>query len=520
MAESTVSNPPGNVKTMPNAEPAPQKRNTLKGKRNNVPHPNAGQIEPDFFKLVKAVPKEDWGTRAFIYVYVTEPACDLKQTNNKSYLCRSSAPIELEQLMQDYGSFKGFMTLNRRKPGGETGDLIDRYDFEIYNPKYPPKIPKEAWTKDPRNKRWEALLPPEAPQPQATGSAAEMLQLFLNMQDQFAERYENKENGTSNLDQILNTAEKFAKLSQPAPPTQTQNDLFDTVSKIMNMKADNPMMDVLRDEMRSIREELKEERAENRRLQQEMLKAHMPGTQAEAKTLLQQVRDLGEFKEAFRTVLGAEAGGSIVKSRMSGTLEFLQSIVPQVINSPLANGIGYRLMNPMPPPASQLPPTVTVQPAPPGQMQAPPAPNSQADMMRFIVETMTPAMLSYLEENGEGARFAEWVYAGYPDHLLPLQTIKHPQMPGQSGLPVIVSFYRQPQFWQRIAGPQARKIETDDAGKRTIVPLPPAELSARETAFQKFIEDFCKWSPDQEEPESGTESSATDLEKESEEINV
>ena len=34
---------------------------------------------PNFFQRFARVPKADWGTRAFIYVYRLEPICDLRR---------------------------------------------------------------------------------------------------------------------------------------------------------------------------------------------------------------------------------------------------------------------------------------------------------------------------------------------------------------------------------------------------------------------------------------------------------
>jgi hypothetical protein len=499
MAETSVETP---SKATPIAPPG---RNSLKNK-NKKPKADAGQIEPDFFKLVKSVPKEDWGTRAFIYVYVTEPICDLKQSNTKSYLTRSSAPIDLEQLMTDFGSFKGYMTLNRRKAGDEGADLIDRYDFEIYNPKYPPKIPKEAWAKDPRNRKWEALLAPEAPQPQATGSAAEMLQLFLNMQEQLSER----EQGNS-ASEILDTATKLIELTKPKADA---TDPWAAAEKILSMRSENPMVTILMQQLTEMRKEAEAARQREFELQKEMRQP-----KSDSGGLMEQLKNLAALKDTLKTLWGlpdaataAAAAAPVVRSRMSGTLEFLQAVIPQVVQSPIVNAIAHRLMNPMPtpPPGMQPPGAPAVQ-----QPAQQPANTPQQDMMRFIVETLTPAMLSYLEEGADGSRFAEWLYAGYPDHLLSIQTIKNPaMMPGQVGAPVIMGFYRQPQFWQRIAGPQSVTLQD---GKR--VALTAAELPAREAEFQKFVEDFCKWSPDEGEETPETATASTESE-EVEEVNV
>ena len=163
------------------AAPIPERKKNMKKS-----HPNAGRKKKDappdpeseqkFFDKIKAVPTEDWGQRAFIYVYCTEPLCDLKTQGGAKFLFKSNAPItDLQKIMADYGSFKGYMTLNIRKPGDKQGDQVDRFDFEIYNPNYPPKIPRKVWIEDSRNEKWAALLPAEAPPPAANGTAPNLI---------------------------------------------------------------------------------------------------------------------------------------------------------------------------------------------------------------------------------------------------------------------------------------------------------------------------------------------------------
>ena len=54
---------------------------------------------------------------------------------------------DLEGLKQEYGSFKGWMTLNLRRTGKDQAEEQDRYSFEIFDPKHPPKIPRKCWTR-------------------------------------------------------------------------------------------------------------------------------------------------------------------------------------------------------------------------------------------------------------------------------------------------------------------------------------------------------------------------------------
>ena len=96
--------------------PTPAPKKPVKGK----PGP-----EPAFFDKVRAVPKADWGTggRACMYVYADEPITNPKTFGSTRYLVKSVKPItDLESLKEDYGSFKGWMTLNQRKTGKDQTD--------------------------------------------------------------------------------------------------------------------------------------------------------------------------------------------------------------------------------------------------------------------------------------------------------------------------------------------------------------------------------------------------------------
>jgi len=145
----------------------------------------------------------------------------------------------------------------------------------------------------------------------------------------------------------------------------------------------------------------------------------------------------------------------------------------------------------------------------PAAPMTPPTATNQG-LEAFVRDTITPAMISYLEEPASGTRFGEWLYAGFPERLAEIQNITHNAMPGMKGAPVIQNFYRHSPIWTRIAGPQAMKLQD---GKR--VPLPPEEIPDREATFNKFVEEFCAYDPDKED-----EAAPTETEDQPEEVDV
>lgn len=219
-----------------------------------APEPAAApkKRSPSFFERVAAIPKSEWtGDRAFIYVYCLEPICNLKLGGEKKYLVRLSEPIADEQaLMVDYGSGKYRLQLVHRKPGTTQGDSTDLTEIEIYNPKYPPKIPRAVWMNDPRNERWAALLPKEEPVQPATGlgTLTDAFKTFTDMRKEVA-----------------------AEL-KPAEDANKPQDPLDMAQKILNIQngANNPMVALFQTQMNMFQTQAEAARTREAELQKEL----------------------------------------------------------------------------------------------------------------------------------------------------------------------------------------------------------------------------------------------------------
>ena len=169
------------------------------------------------------------------------------------------------------------------------------------------------------------------------------------------------------------------------------------------------------------------------------------------------------MKAQLKDILGIDSTGPA--RRGNAILDFAKEFVPQLMNSPVLAAVLQRAMAPTAP-GMNGPPRPPLATTPAGT-----TPQPENDFVQFVGQT-TPALITYLESEAEGGDFAEWIYSGFPDRLPMLQNLSHPSMPGLSGPPVILAFYRQTPFWQRLA--------------------------LHETRFTLFIEEFCKWKPDQE----------------------
>jgi hypothetical protein len=439
--------------------------------------------QPQFFDRIAAVPREDWGTRAFMYVYADEPVCRAKTFGTTRYLLKSSVPIhDLEGLKLDYGSFKGWMSLNLRKTGKDATDEVDRLDFEIYDPKFPPKIPRAAWANDDRNARWIALLPPEAPP--ANAAAASLLEgarFYKDMREDLKEELGPTEPQQTRTSEVLETMKAakdlFAPVSQAnnATPAKDPLELATALFTIMNQtKADNPAIDMYRDELKAAREEMKEMRAAA------LAQATSPSTQP--KSLVDQAVELAgavEKLSPLKALFGLGGNGAVaetVRAGRTGWLDVARDLGGKFFDSDLATGVGQYLAS-------------IAQRNAGGPMQPNPATNGQPQVQQrdeaaafdaFIREVVNPTLLRQYSRGFGGDEFAGWMFDAFPDRLKQLQTLTHQRMPGQKGAPVIIAAYQN--------------LYPD-----TYKPL----IAQREgeASFAQFVNEFCAWKPEKEQQE-------------------
>jgi hypothetical protein len=452
----------------PTTEPS-EPSSTLLTKGPGRPKKAEPPRETEFFHQVAAVPQADWGTRVYLYLYQIEPVCDLKKSGGKAYLMRFEEPITDEhRIMVDHGSGKYRFILARNKISPDASNEIARYDFEIYNPQYPPRIPKEAWVPDPRNRRWEALLPKETPPTTATG-----LSQFTDVL-----------RATTEMRKELREEMQPAQSTQPAQPAAAPADPWVAAEKILNMRSDNPMLDFVKEEMKGLREEMSAGRQREFELQKELRDrlTTTPQTQTASekpKTLLEQATELAEAAGKLRSIFGtaSETGpmGQVVRAAKMGTLEFFAEVLPKIAEAPIMNAWAARLMMPTPIPTDSITGAPEIQPRP-----TPAPPNADQEFLNFMRYAITPALLEYFEAEQTGAEFALLVNNAYPDRLSQLQNFHHPMIPGMAGPPAIIAAYRNTALWPR--------------------------LSVRgEEAFTTFVQQFCQWKPEGEEsPPQGT----------------
>ncbi len=449
-------------------EAAPVKRGRGAPRKTDPP------IETNFFQKVASIAAADWGTRVYLYLYQIEPVCDLKQSGGKAYLMRYQEPIKDEhQVMLEQGSGKYRFVLALNKISPANSNELCRHDFEIYNPKYPPRIPKAVWVNDPRNRRWEALLPKEAeavPQTAASTIVDAMKMVSDIRRDVRDEMPEPAAQNGSLLDTVRLMKELMPQQTPAAAPAPAKDPLEIAVSlmTIMNQqRAENPIGDMMRDELKALREELTQARK---------VQAGPP-----PKSFLDQLMELAQqdklepIKKVFGMFTGNGGGGETVARAAKVTgMEILREVVSGPAGAVLAQGVASLLQSvgraAQPAPPQQYPTVLNAQNA---DATIPPIENPENRIQR-IGATITKPLITAFMRGGAGSDFAQSFFDINPEDFVFMR---------QLGAADIIRRYKAfPEAWNAV--------------------------QFRENDFMEFITELCTWDPNEDEGPAPAEGDA------------
>ena len=455
-------------------EEEPPRRN--KGGR---PRKTDAPVETNFFRRVAAISPDDWGTRVYLYLYQIEPVCDLKQSGGKAYLMRYQEPVRDEhQIMLEQGSGKYRLVLAMNKITPAQSNEMARYEFEIYNPKYPPKIPKAVWVNDPRNRRWEALLPKEEAPPAQTPASTivDAMKMVSDIRRDVLDEMPEPAAQTGSLLETVRLMKELLPQQNPAAPAQAKDPLEIAVSlmTIMNQqKAENPVVDMLRDELKNMREELREAR-----------KQQAPP----AKSFIEQLFEMAttDKLEPIKKILNLGNGGGDGPARAARTTPL--ELAREFITSPMGANIGLgissmltQMMQPKPNggPAQQYPTVLNAQQS---NGTIPPVEDPQQRINRIGLNVTKP-LVTYFMRGGSGADFAQSMFDMTPEDYV--------FMRGLTAENIVQRYKQIPEVWNIIG--------------------------FREAEFMEFMTDFCTWDPNADEApagEQGGDDGVTDLSEE------
>jgi hypothetical protein len=437
-----------------------------------------------FFQRMDAIDKEDWGPRANVYLYRTEPVIDRLRGGEKKYIQCYGEPISEERILVDHGSGRYKAVLNFKKPSEQRGDEIDSYFFDILNLKFPPKVPKGDWTEDPKNRRWAWArepepLPPGPALPSGLSEATSAFKTFVEIQKEMRAQ----------------TKEDHPPAAPPAAAPPAAPDPFDTAAKIMQMRANDPMIAALMQRLDASDKAAEAARLREFELQKELRQPASNGNQKGWLDQLVELATAAEKLDPVKKLLGGLFGGitngagsaaseGVIRTARTTGLDVLRDFVTSPVAEKIGAGLGdlFSSMANAPPPPVTIPLTPTVvaeNPAP--RPQAAPRETDQQRIIR-IAQTITGPMLDeFFDQDEPGDLFAEKVFDFWPADLKFLQGL---------GAERILNLYRGfAPAWARI-GP-------------------------KEQQFAQFLKEFCEWQPEaDDEPGVPEDDGIVDLDSE------
>ena len=468
----------------PTIEPAPARG------PGRPPKPRNGSITDaarTILEIIRDVPSDYWRAGiASVKIYRLAPKIDRQATSEHKFIAEFTEPLDETRILSECGSGKYRLYVNyRNQAGGGTRETA-RGEIDLMNPAYPPKIPPGEWLDDPKNRPWAWAKPKDPPAQQAASSLGDIVEVIRATNDMRKEMREE-----------LAPAAAAAQPA-PAPIPVPVVDPWAAAERILNMRSDNPMVTILQGELTALRHSLDEERKERIELQNKMWEAKLAALEAKmapaaspAKSLVEQIKELTTIKSEVANLLGFGTDGAAApRSRMSGTMEFWKDLVTEVINAPVLNGVGQMLLSRF----MQGAPGMAVPGANPAQNGV--AQSPAVNLIQWVQGTLMEPIVRFLNGNSDGGDFADYVFEGWPDRLVPLQRMTHPQMPGQTGAPVIIELFKHSDIWQ-------------------------TQLAYRETQFRQFVHRILCMatrgrtgvrSPDRRKParSAGPECSSTD----------
>lgn len=472
MAKTTTKK--RNIKQFPQSKPAVDDGNVTATALEDLPEEQATPFDPQpapvtapeakqqkipkiltFFQRVAAIAPEDWGTRAKIKVYRLQPLINRLVGSENKFITIYGEPINEQKLKVDHGSGRYRLYLNFKNPGGDKERELDTVEIDILDPAFPPKINDGEWMDDPRNKQWAWAKPPSA-QPAAAAAAASTLAQFTDVL-----------RATNEMRKEIREELTPPQSTQPAQPGPSV-DPWSAAEKILQMRSDNPMVQILMQRMEQMDKAAEASRQREFELQKELREQarspHQANPADKPKTLLEQATELADAAGKLKTIFNGPEENVIPRGKIS-PWQVARDVIPEIANSKIMEAVAAKMMA-----------GPTVMPPMNGNGAQPRQNSTIPPLARFIENVGTPAMLEYFNAEGSGSDFADWLYSGFPTILPQLQGFTHPALPGLVGAPAIVQAYKNtPNVWP--------------------------QLASREPQFIEFINEFCQWRPDQDEDE-------------------
>ena len=250
--------------------------------------------------------------------------------------------------------------------------------------------------------------------------------------------------------------------------------------ELLTIRADNPMVTMMSEQLTAMRAELAAQRARS-----DMLTDKLSEKAKEADKPADPLLTIKSIFDTFKSVRSEAAEimpGNSGRSRLGPWMEFFQPVLPSLMETlkPVAVAIAQQAMAPNPAQQHAAGPAPQIQPS--AYKPAAPAPQPQ-DFGAFL-ELITPRMLHFLRDYDDPApSFASWLHDGWGDVAQrAVDTIV-----SLGGPPALIAWYRTSKYWPAIAPMEqeftafladviAWKPEPDESDADE--PAPPADATA------------------------------------------
>lgn len=483
--------------------PESKPRRGFKKQPTKNPPPEAGAIKP-FWERVCDLTNEDW-QRSELFIYLLEPIADLVKLTGKKYYKKytggDDAPRSDADILKELGSGKYRIMLNRRKPGADKSDMVDLHEFTEFNMNMPPKLPRKFWLKDPRNERWESMLPEEPAQAQQAGAAG--------TQPSFVET-------ARLLQEIRRDAREEALEAQPIvpePPDPVEQ-MKGVASILKEMRGETPkdsgtaeLLRIMDASAARLHSDLQAARQREHELQMRLLEAMKPQPAQESE-ITKKIVD--KFLEESIDGKGKEAEAPERRGRVTG-MDILHDVAVALPNSPVMSKLSdafylwmqgnlierqmkMRQANPQPaanarpqqspalnPPGIPEPQPQQQEPQPEPQQEPEPIMNFSAEQIAKFVPQIIQPLCNAIEQGQDGYALAETFRMMFG--AMPFEMLKN------QGKEKIFAAIQMSQFWRPFQ----------------INGQPHPGLAQLEPQLKNMIEEFCMWPPADDEDEDDGE---------------
>ena len=295
----------------------------------------------NIFQIIADVPQEAWTAGiARVKIYRLAPLINRHVNSEHRYIMDCTEPIDEDGLKRQCGSGRYRLYLTQKNQAGGGEHEAARGEVDVLDTAFPPKIPAGEWMDDPRNRQWAWARPKEPAAQQAASSLGEVVDVIRAANEM---RKEIREELTPQQ-----------PAAQPAAQPVAPVDPWSAAEKILTMRSDNPMVTMLMAQMERMEKSAEAARAREFELQKELREQNRQQPTAPApKSVLEQITEAGEAYAKLRGIFGgaapgAEAAAPVIRSRMTGTMEFLKDTLPTIIEpfKPLINAGAQWLMQP------------------------------------------------------------------------------------------------------------------------------------------------------------------------------